>query len=212
MLIASLFLVEYCSQQWKPNRLLLSTGRQGRVLAFAGVDLLPLRALLAFDVAAPAHLTLARPGHLPALGVVATPAADGVTVLVLVALAGGRARRVLAGSAETRRVLNVKQVHGAGNLIVQAGQGLWRRLLLLMMVMMMVVMLAAARGDFSLAGCLVGGASHLDGRLVSLFQPRADLVEGQELPPAGLDGARARDAVAFAGGLHSTLDYLEQRQ
>lgn len=114
MLIASLLLVEYCSQQWKPNRPLLFTHlslapliTKGRVLAFAGVDLFPLRALLAFDVAAPAHLTLARPGHLPALGVVASPAADGVTVLVLVALAGGRARRVLAGSAETRRVLDV---------------------------------------------------------------------------------------------------------
>lgn len=125
MLIASLLLVEYCSQQWKPNRPLLFAHlslapliTKSRVLALAGVDLFPLRTLLAFDVAAPAHLTLARPGHLPALGVVASPAADGVTVLVLVALAGGCARRVLAGSAETRRVLNVKQVHGARNLIV----------------------------------------------------------------------------------------------
>lgn len=211
MLIASLLLVEYCSQQWKPNRPLLFTHlslapliTKGRVLAFAGVDLFPLRALLAFDVAAPAHLTLARPGHLPALGVVASPAADGVTVLVLVALAGGRARRVFAGSAETRRVLDVQQVHGARDLIVQAGWGL--RLLLV------VMMLAPARGDLSLAGGLIGGASHLDGGLVALLQPSADLVEGQQLPPAGLDGARAGDAVAFAGGLHSTLDYLVQRQ
>lgn len=80
------------------------------------------------------------------------------------------------------------------------------------MMMVKMMMLAPTRGDFSLAGSLVGGASHLDGGLVALFQPSADLVEGQELPPAGLDGARARDAVAFAGGLHSTLDYLVQKQ
>lgn len=173
----------------------------GADLPFAGVDLFPLRALLALDVAAPAHLTLARPGHLPALSVVASPAADCVAVLVLVALAGRRARRVLAGSTEARRVLNVKQVHSAGDLIAQAGQGL--RLLL---------MLAPACGDLPLPRGLVRGASHLDGGLVALLQLLADLVEGQELPPAGLDRARARDAVAFAGGLHPGLDYLVGRQ
>lgn len=58
---------------------------------FAGVHLFSLRALLAFNVAAPTHLALAGPGHLPALGVVAAPAADGVAVFVLVALPGRRA-------------------------------------------------------------------------------------------------------------------------
>lgn len=76
----------------------------------------------------------------------------------------------------------------------------------------MLMMLAPARRDLPFAGGLVGGASHLDGGLVALLQPSADLVEGQELPPAGLHGARAGDAVAFAGGLHSALDYLVQRQ
>lgn len=56
-------------------------------LPFAGVHLFSLCALLAFDITAPAHLALARPGHLPALSVVASPAADSIAVLVLVALA-----------------------------------------------------------------------------------------------------------------------------
>lgn len=201
-------LVEYCSnsgnQTSAPPQLHLSLTplvAGGGDLPFAGVDLFPLRALLALDVAAPAHLTLARPGHLPALRVVASPAADCVAVLVLVALAGRRARRVLAGSTEARRVLNVKQVHSAGDLIAQAGQGLG-----------LLWMLAPACGDLPLPRGLVRGASHLDGGLVALLQLLADLVEGQELPPAGLDRARARDAVAFAGGLHPGLDYLVGRQ
>lgn len=60
-------------------------------LPFAGIHLFSLCALLAFDVAAPAHLALAGPGHLPTLSVMASPTADSVTVLVLVALAGCRA-------------------------------------------------------------------------------------------------------------------------
>lgn len=56
-------------------------------LPFAGVHFFSLRALLAFHVAAPAHLALAGPGHLFALRVVASPTTDSVTVLVLVALA-----------------------------------------------------------------------------------------------------------------------------
>lgn len=87
---------------------------------FAGVNLLSLRALLTFNVAAPTHLALAGSGHLPALSVVTSPAANGVAVFVLVALTGRCARRILAGSAETRRVLYVEQVHSAGDLVVQA--------------------------------------------------------------------------------------------
>lgn len=161
--------------------------------------------MLAFDIAAPAHLALAGPGHLSALGVMASPAADGVAVLVLVALAGRRARRVLAGSTETGRVLDVEQVHSARDLIGQARQGL--RLLLLLLLL-----LAPACGDLSFPRGLVGGAADLYGGLVALLQLLADLVEGLELPPAGLDGAGAGDAVAFASGLHSGLDYLVQRQ
>ena len=164
--------------------------------------------MLAFDVAAPAHLALAGPGHLSTLGVVASPAADGVAVLVLVALAGRRARRVLAGSTETGRVLDVEQVHGARDLIAQARQGLLLRLLLLLLLLLLV----PACGDLSLARGLVGGAADLYGGLVALLQLLADLVKGLELPPAGLDGAGAGDAVAFASGLHSGLDYLVRRQ
>ena len=61
---------------------------EGQRLPLTGIDLLSLRALLAFHVAAPAHLALAGPGYHPALGVVAPAAADGVAVLVLVALCG----------------------------------------------------------------------------------------------------------------------------
>lgn len=179
----------------RPLLLFFDTASRLWALAFAGVHLLPLRALLALHVAAPAHLALARPGHLPALGVVAPPAADGVAVLVLVALAGGRARRVLAGSAEAGRVLDVEQVHSAGDLVAQGRLG-------------GLGGLAPGRGDLALPRGLVGGAAHLDGGLVALLQLLADLVEGQELPPAGLDGARAGDAVALAGGLHSRLDDL----
>lgn len=172
-------------------------------LPLAGVDLLSLCALLAFNVAAPAHLALARPGHLPALSVVASPATDSITVFVLVAFAGCSARGIFGGSTETGWVLDVEQVHSAGDLIVQAGQGL---------LLLLLLLLVAARGDLSLPGGLVGGAADLDGGLVTLLQLLADLMEGLELPPTGLDGAGARYAVAFASGLHSSLDYLDQRQ
>lgn len=96
----------------------------------------------------------------------------------------------------------MEQVHSARDLIVQARQGrLLRRL-----------RLAPTCGDLSLPRGLIGGASHLDGGLIALLQLLADLMEGQELPPAGLDGAGAGDAVAFASGLHSGFDYLVQRQ
>lgn len=169
---------------------------------FAGVNLFSLRALLAFDVAAPTHLALAGSGHLPALSVVTSPAANGVAVFVLVALTGRCAWRILAGPAETWRILYVEQVHSARDLVVQARQGLQLLLLLLR---------ASACGDLPLPRGLISGASHLDRRLVTLLQLLADFVEWQELPPARLDGARARDAVAFARGLHSGLDYLDQR-
>ena len=124
-------------------------------LPFAGVDLFSLCALLAFDVAAPAHLALTGPRHHSALGVVAPPTADGVTVLVFVALACRCARRVFAGPAETGRVLDVEQVHGTRDLVV----GTWHGLLLL----------GSARGYVPLPGGLVGGAAHLHGGLVALF-------------------------------------------
>lgn len=97
----------------------------------------------------------------------------------------------------------MEQVHGAGDLVVEAGQGLQLLLLLLR---------APACGDLALPRGLVSGASHLDGRLVTLLQLLPDFVEWQELPPARLDGARARHAVAFASGLHPGLNYLDQRQ
>lgn len=89
--------------------LTLSTNRgRGLLSPLAGVDFFALRALLAFDVAAPSHLALAGPGHLPTLGVVASSTADSVTVFVLVALAARGAIRVLAGFAKARRVLDVE--------------------------------------------------------------------------------------------------------
>lgn len=167
------------------------------VLPLAGVDLFSLCALLAFDIAAPTHLALAGPGHLPALCVMATAATDSITVLVLVTLAGCCAIWVFACFTEAGWVLDVEQVHSAGNLIAETMRGL-------------VLLLASACGDLSLPSGLVGGAAHLDGRLIALLQCLADLVERQELPPTGLNGAGARDTMAFACGLHSGLDYLEQ--
>lgn len=148
----------------RPNR-----GWQVTRLPFAGIDLLSLRALLAFNVAAPAHLALTRPSYLPALSVMASPTADSVTVLVLVALSGCSAQRVLAGSTETGWVLNVEQVHSAGDLVIQARQRLWLLLWLL---------LAPTSGDFSFPCGLVGGASNLDTGLIALLQLLADLMEG----------------------------------
>lgn len=99
----------------------------------------------------------------------------------------------------------MEQVHSARDLIVQAGQGLRRRLLRRQL-------LVSACGDLSLPRGFVGGASNLDRSLVTLLQLLADLMEGQELPPAGLDSAGAGDAMAFASGLYSGLDYLVERQ
>lgn len=130
----------------------------------------------------------------------ASPAADSFTVFILVALAGGCARRVFAGSTETGRVLNVDQVHCARDLITRARQGLW------------LLLLVAARGDLSLSRCLVSRAAHFFRGLIALLQPLANLMEGQQLSPAGLDGAGARDTVTFASGLHSSFDYLVQSQ
>lgn len=84
----------------------------------------------------------------------------------------------------------------------QGGPLLRRRLLLLLLV--------PAGGDLSLSGGLVGGAAELGGGFVELLQPLADLVEGRELPPAGPDSAGAGDTVAFAGGVLSGFDYLEE--
>lgn len=147
---------------------------EGWRLPLTGIDLLSLCALLAFHVAAPAHLALAGPGYHPALGVVAPAAADGVAVLVLVALAGGRARGVLAGAAEAGRVLDVEEVRGAGDLVAGARQGL---------------LLGPGLRDVPLARGLVGGAAHLEGRLVAELELLADLVERRQLPPAGLHRA-----------------------
>ena len=91
----------------------------------------------------------------------------------------------------------MEQVHSARDLIVQARQGL-------------LLWLAPACGDLCLPRGLVGGAPHLDGGLVALLQLLAYLVEGLKLPPAGLDSAGARDSVAFASGLHSSLDHLQR--
>lgn len=82
-------------------------------LPLASIHFLFLRALLTLDVAAPAHLALARPGQHAALRVMTAPTADGVTVLVLVALSRCRPCRVHAGLAEIGRVLDVQQVRGA---------------------------------------------------------------------------------------------------
>lgn len=148
------------------------------VLPFTGVNLFSLSALFAFNVTAPAYLALARSCHHSALSVVAPAAADGLAVLILVALARRRALRILAGPAKARRVLNVKEIGGAGNGVRPRAR--WGRL-----------PLGSALGDFCLPGGFVVGAHHFDGCLVALLELLADLVEGRQLPPAGLHCARA---------------------
>lgn len=95
----------------------------------------------------------------------------------------------------------MEQIHSARNLVAKARQGLW-------LLWLLLLLLAAACGDLTLARGLVSRASHLDGGLVTLLQLLADLVEGEELPPACLDSAGPRDTMAFASGLHSSLNYL----
>lgn len=95
----------------------------------------------------------------------------------------------------------MQQVHSAGDLIAQPRQG-----------MVLLLLLAPACGDLALPGGLIGGTADLERGLVALLELLANLMKGQKLPPAGLDGAGARDTVAFAGGLHSGFDCLRPRQ
>lgn len=165
--------------------------------ALAGVDLLPLGALPALHVAAPAHLALARPGHHPTLCVVAAPAADALAVLLTVAPAAGSAWGEAASHAEAGGVVQVHQLRRAGQGIAAArpgGPAPWRR------------------DGAGLAGGLVGGAAHLKGRLVLVLQALAHLVERRELPPARPHGARAGHAMALARGLHPSLDHLARER
>lgn len=161
------------------------------VSVLAGVNLLPLGALLALHVAAPTHLALARARHHPALRVVAPAAADAVAVLVLVTFPSRGAGGVATHQAEARGVVNVDEIRSPWDLIAVAGDGFFRG------------------GNVAFPRGLVGGAAHLERGLVFLLQLLADLVEGGELPPARPDGAGAGHAVAFAGGLHAGFDDLQ---
>ncbi len=165
------------------------------VLPLTGVNLFSLCALFAFNIAAPAHLALARSRHHPALSVVAPAAADGLTILILVAFAGHGACRILARPAIAWRVLDVKKVRGAGNEFrSRARRGL--------------LPLGSGLGDFPLPSRLIWGAGQFDWSLVTLLELLADFVEGCQLPPACLDGTRSRNAVTLTGGLHPRLDHL----
>lgn len=171
-------------------------------LPLACVHFLFLGALLALHIAAPAHLALAGPRDSAALRVVAPPTADGLTVLVLVAFPCHGSSGVLAGPAEVRRVLNVQQVGGARDGIREPGLG----------GQLVGVSGNAGLGDFTLACCLVTRAAHFQRSLVALLQLLADLVERRQLPPAGLDGAGARNTMALTGRLHPSLDDLGEME
>lgn len=157
-------------------------------LTLARIHFLFLRALLALDVAAPAHLALARPGQHAALCVMATPTADGVAVLVLVALPCWRPCRVHAGLAEVGRVLDVQQVRGAWERLGSGAR--WRV------------------GQLALTFRLVGGAGHLECGLVALLQHHADFVKWRQLTPTRLHRAGAWHAVALTGRIHASLNDL----
>jgi hypothetical protein len=55
----------------------------------------------------------------------------------------------------------------------------------------------------------IGGAAHFKCSLILVFQVLAYFMEGCQLPPAGPHCAGARHAMALAGGLHSSLDHLQ---
>lgn len=151
-------------------------GPNPRGSALAGVDLLTLGTLPALHIAAPAHLALARPRHHPALRVVATPTADALTVLLPVAPAASGAWGKAAGQAEARRVIQVHELRCAGQRVTAAcpcsPAPRWR-------------------DGTSLTSGLVGGAAHLERRLILVFQALAHLMEGCQLPPACPHGAGA---------------------
>lgn len=123
----------------------------------ACIHFLFLRALLALHIAAPAHLALARSGQHAALCVMATPTADGVTVLVLVAFPCCCPCWVYAGLAEVGRVLDVQELRGSWE---RCGSGArW------------------CVGQPALTFSLVCGAGYLECVLISLLQHHADFVK-----------------------------------
>lgn len=71
--------------------------------------------------------------------------------------------------------------------------------------------MVSASGDVSLSSGNIGGAAKLDRGLIALLQSVANLMEGQELPPASLDSAGTRDTMTLTRCLHSRLDYLEHK-
>lgn len=79
-------------------------------------------------------------------------------------------------------------------------------------MLLLLLLLVSAFGDVSLSSGLIGRATNFDRSLVAHLQSLANLMKGQELPPAGLDSAGARHTVAFTSSLYSSLYYLEQKQ
>lgn len=97
------------------------------ILLLAAVDHLFLHALLALNIATPLHLTVAREGNQPALGVIASSTAHAVTVALARAGPPSSSQGVFAGPAETGGVLHVHQVSGTGRSSVLGGMAvsLW---------------------------------------------------------------------------------------
>lgn len=63
-----------------------------------------------------------------------------------------------------------------------------------------------ALGDEAVA---VVAGDYLGGAVEALLEPIAHVAEGGHLAPAGFEGARAGEAVAFAFGTHVVFDCLE---
>lgn len=166
-------------------------------LLFAREDLWPLAARVALDHAAPVELAVALPDARVMVSVVAAAAAHH-------AAAVAARRRAVAQAAPCARAprgcvlftvvgwaLQVHQVSVGGFLeapsLFDPQEG----------------GLAEARGAHRL---------HLDSVGVALLKEVADLSEFGQCDPAGLGGAGAGDAVAFALQLHSFLQYLKPRR
>lgn len=121
---------------------------------FAGVHLLLSHARLTLHVAAPAHLAVAGQAGQVHGCVVATSAAHTLAAGVFGTHTAARARGVAGGSAEAGGLLQVDHVSSAQALAVAPG----------------------AR-ELRLPGGCVGDAQHSHGRVVSILQQAAGVVE-----------------------------------
>ena len=179
----------------------------GRLVGFAVVFVLPLRARLALDRAAPLEGALARLRYEDAPGIVAAPAAEQIAAVdpfgSFIARPSGStdgSRHGIVGTI-VGRVFQVDQVVKVGRLSLVT----------------LSVVIGVVRFDERRAGRI---AAHLGRSVVALLQVVAHFSEFRQSGPAGADVAGSRHSVAFAlvtdefvNGLatHSVVVQVHQR-